>query len=89
MVGTPEDGVGRTVAADTVTYTDAAARTEIRVHHARLANLAPDTDYVYAAVHDGTGPEVGTVRTAPRGSRPAALHQLRRPVHPDAGRPCG
>src|SRR5258705_10973035 len=30
MVGTPDDGVGRTVAAETVTYRDAASRTEIR-----------------------------------------------------------
>ena len=29
MVGTPDDGVGRTVAAETVTYRDAASRTEI------------------------------------------------------------
>ena len=70
LVGTPGDGVGRTVAAETVTYRDAASRTEIRVHHGRLTNLAPDTDYVYAAVHDGASPEVGTVRTAPRGRSP-------------------
>src|SRR6201991_552722 len=70
MVGTPDDGVGRTVAAETATYRDAASGTEIRVHHARLANLAPDTDYVYAAVHDGATPEVGTVRTAPSGRKP-------------------
>lgn len=70
MVGTPDDGVGRTAAAETVTYRDAASRTEIRVHHGRLANLAPDTDYVYAAVHDGASPEVGRVRTAPRGRAP-------------------
>ncbi|MDT5235492.1 MAG: hypothetical protein QOF47_1479, partial [Mycobacterium sp.] len=67
MVGTPGDGVGRTVAAETVTYRDAASRTEIRVHHTKLTGLAPDSDYVYAAVHDGASPEVGTVRTAPRG----------------------
>jgi hypothetical protein len=36
------------------------ARTEIRVHRARLANLAPDTEYVYAAVHDGASPAVGS-----------------------------
>jgi phosphodiesterase/alkaline phosphatase D-like protein len=67
IVGTPDDGLGRMVAAETVTYRDAASRTEVRVHHARLAGLAPDTDYVYAACHDGAGPEFGTVRTAPRG----------------------
>jgi len=70
MVGTPDDGVGRAVAAETVTYRDAASRTEIRVHHTKLTGLAPDSDYVYAAVHDGASPEVGTVRTAPRGRAP-------------------
>jgi Purple acid Phosphatase, N-terminal domain/Calcineurin-like phosphoesterase len=67
MVGTPDDGLGRIVAADTVTYRDATSGTEVRVHHARLVGLEPDTDYVYAAFHDGAGPEFGTVRTAPRG----------------------
>jgi len=67
MVGTPDDGFGRTTAAETVSYRDAASGTEIRVHHTRLTGLAPDTDYVYAAVHDGASPELGTMRTAPRG----------------------
>ena len=70
MVGTPDDGFGRTIAAETVSYRDAASGTEIRVHHARLTGLAPDTDYVYAAVHDGASPELGTMRTAPRGRAP-------------------
>lgn len=70
MVGTPEAGVGTAVAAETVTYRDAVSRSEIRIHHARLTGLAPDTDYVYAAVHDGASPELGTVRTAPRGRAP-------------------
>ena len=87
MVGTPDDGVGRTVAAETVTYRDAASRTEIRVHHASLTNLAPDTDYVYAAVHDGVSPEVGTVRTAPRGRAPLRFTSFG-DHNPDAGRPC-
>jgi 3',5'-cyclic AMP phosphodiesterase CpdA len=67
LFGTPDDGLGQNAAAETVTYRDAASNTEVLVHHARLASLAPDTDYVYAAVHDGASPEVGTVRTAPRG----------------------
>ncbi len=70
MFGPPDDGPGQTVQADTVTYRDAASRTEVRVHHAKLTGLAPDTDYVYAAVHDGAGPEMGTMRTAPRGRAP-------------------
>ena len=30
----------------------------------------PDSDYVYAAVHDGADPELGAVRTAPLGRKP-------------------
>ena len=70
MLGTPASGFGRTVAAETRTYRDAKSSTEVRVNHARLTGLTPDTDYVYAAVHDGAEPESGTVRTAPSGRKP-------------------
>ncbi|KLO34830.1 hypothetical protein ABW17_25155 [Mycobacterium nebraskense] len=70
VFGTPTSGLGRTVAAETRTYRDAKSNTEIRVNHARLSNLTPDTDYVYAAVHDGAQPEMGTIRTAPSGRKP-------------------
>jgi 3',5'-cyclic AMP phosphodiesterase CpdA len=69
MLGTPTSGFGRTVAAETRTYRDAKSSNEVRVNHARLTNLTPDTDYVYAAVHDGAEPEQGTVRTAPLGRK--------------------
>ncbi len=65
--GTPSDGFGKVAPAETVTYRDAASGTTTYVHHARIAGLCPDTHYVYAAVHDGAMPEMGTVRTAPRG----------------------
>lgn len=67
MVGSASAGFGRTVAAQTRTYRDAKSGTEVRVHHAAIDRLSPDTDYVYAAVHDGTNPELGTIRTAPSG----------------------
>ncbi|EUA32086.1 hypothetical protein I548_0860 [Mycobacterium intracellulare] len=70
LLGTPTSGFGRTVAAETRTYRDAKSGTEVRVNHARLTDLTPDTDYVYAAVHDGAEPEQGTVRTAPSGRKP-------------------
>lgn len=70
MYGTPASGLGRTVAAETRTYRDAKSNTEVRVNHARLTGLSPDTDYVYAAVHDGAEPEMGTIRTAPIGRKP-------------------
>ena len=66
-LGTPDSGFGQTVTADTRTYRDAKSGTEVRVHHARLTGLTPDTDYIYAAVHDGAAPELGTARTAPKG----------------------
>ncbi|MDI3315144.1 MAG: metallophosphoesterase family protein [Mycobacterium sp.] len=70
MVGVPGSGFGRTVHAETRTYRDAKSGIEVRVNHARLDRLSPDTDYVYAAVHDGATPELGTVRTAPSGRKP-------------------
>ncbi len=70
MLGTPASGFGRVVAAETRTYRDAKSGIEVRVNHARLTGLMPDTDYVYAAMHDGAEPETGTVRTAPSGRKP-------------------
>lgn len=67
LVGRPGDGFGRAVDADTVTYTDAASGTEVFIHHARLTDLRPDTEYGYAALHEGTTPIPGFFRTAPRG----------------------
>jgi 3',5'-cyclic AMP phosphodiesterase CpdA len=70
MVGTSTSNFGLVVPAQTRTYRDAKSKTEVRVNHAVLGNLTPDTDYVYAAVHDGTTAELGTVRTAPSGRNP-------------------
>lgn len=67
LLGTPAGGFGDVVGAQTRTYRDAQSGTEVRVNHARLTGLSPDTDYVYAALHDGAGPELGTFRTAPAG----------------------
>ena len=53
--------------AETITYRDAASGTPVYTHHARVTDLWPDTHYAYAAMHDGAHPEMGTVRTAPRG----------------------
>jgi 3',5'-cyclic AMP phosphodiesterase CpdA len=67
LFGTPTAGFGGVVDADTRTYRDAHSGVEVRTHHARLTGLTPDTDYVYAAVHDGASPELGAFRTAPTG----------------------
>src|SRR6202012_906435 len=86
MMGTPTSGFGRTVQAETRTYRDAKSNTEVRVHHARLDGLAPDSDYVYAAVHDGTNPELGTVRTAPSGRSPLRFTSFGDQATPTLGR---
>jgi 3',5'-cyclic AMP phosphodiesterase CpdA len=65
--GTPHDGLGRLVAAETSTYRDWVSGTSVYTHHARITGLCPDAHYVYAAMHEGADPQVGTVRTAPRG----------------------
>jgi 3',5'-cyclic AMP phosphodiesterase CpdA len=70
LLGSPGGEYGRTVDAETVTYTDAASGTEVFIHHARLTGLRPDTGYAYAAVHDGTTPIPGLFQTAPRGRAP-------------------
>lgn len=70
LLGTPAGGLGQAAAAGTTTYTDAKSGTEVQVHHAMFDNLLPNTDYVYAAVHGGTHPEMGAFRTAPRGRAP-------------------
>ncbi|MFE5709574.1 purple acid phosphatase family protein [Streptomyces sp. NPDC056501] len=67
IYGSSSSGFGRTEQASTSTYRDGKSGTEVQVHHARLTGLRADTDYVYAAVHDGATPALGTVRTAPRG----------------------
>lgn len=67
MVGTPTGGLGASVPAQTRTYRDSKSALEVRANHAPLPNLAPDTDYVYAALHDGATPQFGAFRTAPKG----------------------
>ncbi|MGH3632897.1 MAG: purple acid phosphatase family protein [Mycobacterium sp.] len=89
MLGMPASGFGRTVQADTRVYRDAKSRAEVRVNHVVLGNLAPDTDYVYAAVHDGTSPELGTIRTAPAGRKPLLFTSFGDQATPTLGRPAG
>jgi 3',5'-cyclic AMP phosphodiesterase CpdA len=67
LLGTPQSGWGTVFKADVRTYRDAKSGSEIRVNHARLTGLSPDTEYIYAAVHDGAAPDLGTFRTAPKG----------------------
>jgi hypothetical protein len=70
VVGTATDGFGRTVGAETRTYTDSINAVETFVQHARIRGLHPDTSYVYQVLADGATPFSGTFTTAPRGRVP-------------------
>jgi purple acid phosphatase-like protein/calcineurin-like phosphoesterase family protein len=66
-LGTPAGGFGRTIKAETRTYTDANNGVETIAHHARIEGLHPASDYVYKIVSDGETQESGAFRTAPEG----------------------
>jgi 3',5'-cyclic AMP phosphodiesterase CpdA len=89
MVGTPGSGFGRIVQAETRTYRDAKSNNEVRVNHALLDGLTPDTNYVYAAVHDGATREFGTVRTAPSGRKRLCFTSFGDQATPTLGRLVG
>ncbi len=69
LLGRPDGRYERTVAARTVSYTDAQSARVVYAHHVRVRNLRSDSEYAYAALHDGAEPELATFRTAPRGRR--------------------
>ncbi len=89
LVGTAGSDFGRVVPAQTRTYRDAKSGTEVRVNHAVLDGLTPDTDYVYAAVHDGANWELGTVRTAPSGRKAFSFTSFGDQATPTLGRLSG
>ncbi|MFC4082481.1 purple acid phosphatase family protein [Amycolatopsis samaneae] len=67
LLGHPDGRYERSVPAKTVSYTDGKSGQVVYAHHAPLRGLRPDTEYVYAALHDGAEPVMATFRTAPRG----------------------
>jgi len=67
IVGRMDGHFEQTVPARTVSYTDAKASQVVYAHHARIERLAPESAYLYGALHDGAEPEFGSFRTAPRG----------------------
>jgi hypothetical protein len=70
VYGTLEGGFGGCVDADTKTYVDGTSGRTVYIHHAELSRLRPNTQYMYAAQHDGATPDAGTFRTAPSGRMP-------------------
>jgi 3',5'-cyclic AMP phosphodiesterase CpdA len=70
LYGTLDDGLGGGVQAQSRTYVDGKSGRTVYVHHAHLSRLTPSTDYIYIVSHDGTTPDSGNFRTAPRGRAP-------------------
>ncbi len=73
VYGTAEHGFGSSVDAQTRTYVDGASGRTVYVHHARLRQLRPGSDYLYVVQHDGAAPDAGAFRTAPVGRAPFTL----------------
>jgi 3',5'-cyclic AMP phosphodiesterase CpdA len=67
LVGTLDGKLDRTAPAMSASYTDAKSKQVVTAYHAKIADLKPDTAYLYSALHDGAAPEFGTFRTSPRG----------------------
>jgi hypothetical protein len=67
LLGGPDGNFERTAAAVTSSYTDAKSGQDVYAHHAKVTRLRPNTEYVYAAVHEGAETEFGTFHTAPKG----------------------
>src|SRR5262249_16522026 len=67
VVGTTHGGFGRTIPAETLTYTDANNGVATLVPHAPIHRLHPHTDYVYKIVSDSETQLTSAFRTAPGG----------------------
>ncbi|MGC1301651.1 MAG: metallophosphoesterase family protein, partial [Caulobacteraceae bacterium] len=67
ILGSLDGRLERTVAAAQTSYTDAKSGQVVYAYHAKVAGLQADASYLYAALHDGAGPQFGTFRTSPRG----------------------
>jgi hypothetical protein len=84
-LGTPEDGLGKLVHAETRTYVDGKSGVEVFTHHAVLRDLEPATDYVYEVVHDGAAPLAGSFTTAPSGRSRLRFTSFGDQATPEAG----
>jgi 3',5'-cyclic AMP phosphodiesterase CpdA len=67
LLGRLDGALVKTIAASEVSYVDAKSSKTVYAYHATLSGLDAESAYLYAALHEGTEPEFGTFRTAPRG----------------------
>ncbi len=67
LLGRGDGRYERSIPAKAVSYTDAKSGRVVYAFHTSLHGLLPDSEYIYAALHDGAEPVLATFRTAPRG----------------------
>jgi hypothetical protein len=67
LLGALDGMLDRVVAAKEASYTDAKSGRAVYAYHAKIGQLRDNSAYLYAASHEGTAPEFGTFRAAPRG----------------------
>jgi hypothetical protein len=70
VLGRLDGKLEQTVEAKATSYTDGKSGQIVYAYHVKLAQLQPDSAYLYGAMHDGAEPEFGTFRTSARGRVP-------------------
>jgi hypothetical protein len=70
VLGRLDGKLEQTVEAKATSYTDGKSGQIVYAYHVKLAQLQPDSAYLYGAMHDGADPEFGTFRTSARGRVP-------------------
>jgi phosphodiesterase/alkaline phosphatase D-like protein len=70
VLGRLDGKLEQTVEAKATSYTDGKSGQIVYAYHVKLAQLQPDSAYLYGAKHDGADPEFGTFRTSARGRVP-------------------
>ncbi len=73
LIGRMDGKLEQTVAAREVSYVDGKSKQTVYAYHAKVTGLDADVTYLYAALHDGAEPQIGTFRTSPRGRRPLSF----------------
>jgi hypothetical protein len=85
LLGRLDGRLERTLEASTRSYTDAKSGRTVFAHHAGLDGLSADASYLYGALHQGSEPEFGAFRTAPRGRAPFTFTSFGDQSTPDLG----
>ncbi|MDP8995691.1 MAG: metallophosphoesterase family protein, partial [Pseudomonadota bacterium] len=67
LLGSMSGKLEKTVAATVVSYVDDKSKQTVYAYHTHLTALDANTEYMYAAIQEGTDPAFGNFTTAPQG----------------------